>query len=89
MFPFIIVTLTSDYEKNLSPVNSFNNDRKRSYFHFHFTSKPKMTKQGWILFLPEKHKLLEKIQNQDAGYDLKKFLLNNINETIINYYRSV
>ena len=56
-----------------------------------FTSiyKPKMTKQGWFLFSPEKHKLLEKIQNQDTGYELKKFHLNNKNETIINYYTSV
>ena len=42
-----------------------------------------------VFFSPEKHKLLEKIQNQDTGCELKKFRLNSKNEIIINDYASV
>ena len=87
MFFFVVVNLTNGYVKNLSPVKSFNNDRKQSYFHFHLQTK--ITNQGWFFFSPEKHKLLEKIQNQDTGCELKKFRLNSKNEIIINDYASV
>ena len=54
-----------------------------------FTYKLKMAKQGGVSFSPQKHKLLEKLQNDGTGCELKKFRLSNRNETIINDYTSV
>ena len=87
MFSFVIVNLTNGYVKNLSPVEPFNNDRKRSYFHFDLQTEDDETRV--VSFSPEKHKLLEKIQNQDTGCELKRFPLNSKNEIIINDYTSV
>ena len=87
MFSFVIVNLTNGYVKNLSPVEPFNNDRKRSYFHFDLQTEDDETRE--VSFSPEKHKLLEKIQNQDTGCELKRFHLNSKNEIIINGYTSV
>ena len=61
MFSFVIVNLTNYYMKNLSPVKPLNKDRKRSYFHSHLQTEDDETRV--VSFSPEKHKLLEKIQN--------------------------
>ena len=73
--------------KNLSSVKQFNNDRKRSYFHFHLQTEDDEIRV--VSFSPEKHKLLEKIQNQDTGCKLKKLRLNSKIEIIVNDYTSV
>ena len=77
-FVFVIVDLTNSYVKNLSPVKPSNNDRKRSYFHFHLQTEDDETRV--VSFSPEKHKLLEKMQNQDTGCEFKKFRLTSKNE---------
>ena len=87
MFSFVMVNLTNGYVKNLSPVKLFNNDRKRSCFHFHLQTEDEETRL--VYFSRKKHKLLEKIQNQDTGCKLKKFRLDSKNEIIINDYTSV
>ena len=87
MISFVIVNLTNGYAKNLSPVKPFRIDRKRGYFHFYLQTENGETKV--VSFSPEKHKLLEKIQNQDTGHELKKIRLNSKNEIIINDYISV
>ena len=61
MLSFVIVNLTNGYVKNLSPVKPFNNDRIRSYFHFHLQTEDDEARV--VSFSLEKHKLLEKIQN--------------------------
>ena len=71
--------------ENLFPVKPFNNDRKQSYFHL----QTKDGKTRGVSFSPQKHKLLEKLQNDGTGCELKKFRLSNRNETIINDYTSV
>ena len=71
--------------ENLFPVKPFNNDRKQSYFHL----QTKDDKTREVSFSPEKHKLLEKLQNHGTGCELKTFRLSNRNETIINDYTSV
>ena len=58
MLSFFIVNLTNDYVKYLSPVKPFNNDRKRSYFHFHLQAEDDEARV--VSFSQEKHKLLEK-----------------------------
>ena len=45
-----------------------------------FTYKLKMAKQGGGSFSPQKHKLLEKLQNDGTGCELKKFRLSNRND---------
>ena len=87
MFSLVIVNLTNGYVKNLSPVKPFNNDRKRSYFHFHLQTEDDETRV--VSFSPEKHKFLEKIQNEDTGCEFKKFRFDSKNEIIINDYTSV
>ena len=87
MFSFVIVNLANGYVKNLSPVEPFNNDRKRSYFHFDLQTEDDETTV--VSFSLEKHKLLEKIQNQDTGCESKRFRLNSKNEIIKNDYTSV
>ena len=86
-----MINLTNGYVKNLSPVKPFNNDRKRSYFHFHLQTEDDETRV--VSFSPEEHKLLQKIQYQDTEFELKirteKFPLNNKNEFIINDHTSV
>ena len=87
MFSFVIVNLTNGYVKNLSLVKPFNNDRKRSYFHFHLQTEDDETRV--VSFAPEKRKLLKKIQNQGTHCKLKMFRVNSENEIIINDYTSV
>ena len=87
IFFFVMVNLTNGYVKNLSPVKLFNNDRKGSCFHFHLQTEDEETRL--VYFSREKHKLLEKIQNQDTGCKLKTFCLDSKNEIIINDYASV
>ena len=59
--------------KNLSPVKPFNNDWKRSYFHFHLQTEDFETRV--VSFSPEKHKLLQKMQNKDTCCEFKSFAL--------------
>ena len=53
--------------ENLFPVKPFNNDRKQSYFHL----QTKDDKTRGVSFSPEKHKLLEKLQNHGTGCEFK------------------
>ena len=69
MFTFVIANLTNGYVKFLSPLKPFNNDQKQSYFYFHLQTEDDETRL--VSFPPEKHELLQKIQNQDTGCKLR------------------
>ena len=69
MFTFVIANLTHGYVKILSPVKPFNNDQKQRYFYFHLQTEDGETRL--VSFPPEKHELLQKIQNQDTGCKLR------------------
>ena len=66
---------------------SLSRDRKRKCFQFTLQDKQE---ENWVVsFSPKRHKLLLKIQVKQTRGEIKKFLLNDKNETVIGDYFSV
>ena len=62
-------------------------DRKRKCFHFTLQDKQE---ENWVVsFSPKRHKLLLKSQVKQTRREIKKFLLNDRNETVMSDYFSV
>lgn len=62
-------------------------DRKRKCFQFTLQDKQE---ENWVVsFSPKRHKLLLKTQVKQKRGEIKKFLLNDKNETVIGDYFSV
>ena len=70
MFSFVIVNLTNNYVKHLSPVKPFNKDGNGVTFTFIY--KPKMAKEGSFLM----HQKNKNIKKKKKKYKIKTLVAN-------------
>ena len=67
----------------MTAVTPSSEDRKRKYFNFYLQTED--DEMRVVSFSPEKHKLLQKIEHNNTGCELKKFRYSDKHEIIINH----
>ena len=85
-FTFIDTTIVG-YVTNISPVKTRKGNIKRKYFTFDMDICG--NKERTVCFYPEKHPLINKIEETDIACELKRFKRSDTNDTFITDYTSV
>ena len=89
---FLVVVLGSGnsvigYVANISPIKTARKDSKRKYFDFDLITYG--SKERTVCFSPEKHPLLQYIQKEKTGCELKKFKRSDNSDIMITDFTSV
>ena len=82
----IISTPLTGYIRNLSPIKYKVSTNKK---HFDFRLLTEKKSEQTVCFLPEKHKLLKVIEQENEGCKIKRFRRTECNDTLITDSTSI